>query len=241
MNKIKLEIACFSLEAAIRANQFDIDRIEFCENYLEGGITPSYGQIKLARQNVQKDLYIMIRPRGGDFVYNENEFQSMLLDIEICKQLHCDGIVIGFLNIDGTIDIQKLQEAVTRAKPMGVTFHRAFDRAIHPHKALEKIIESGCERILTSGQKPSAMEGIQLIKELVQLAKNEIKIMAGAGITSANSKQMIEETGVTELHSSAKKQIPSKMEYINTNFIEKNVYQLIDEDEIKKMALIVNC
>ncbi|MCX8481758.1 MAG: copper homeostasis protein CutC, partial [Sediminibacterium sp.] len=219
---IKLEIAAFSLEGALLANKHKVHRIEFCENFLEGGITPSYGQLKLAREKINTQLFAMIRPRGGDFLYSNSEFESMLSDIEICKQLKYDGIVVGCLNKNGDIEINLLKQIVALAKPMEITFHRAFDRVNNPYKSLEKIIKIGCNRVLTSGLQSNAISGLALLKELIKLANNSISIMPGVGVVSKNIKYIIEETGASEIHSSAKKQFPSLMDFTNNNIIEKN-------------------
>ena len=236
---IKLEIAAFSLEGALLANKHKVHRIEFCENFLEGGITPSYGQLKLAREKINTQLFAMIRPRGGDFLYTDSEFESMLLDIEICKNLHYDGIVIGCLNKNGEVEVNQLKQFVSIAKPMEITFHRAFDRVKNPYKSLEKIIQLGCNRILTSGLQHNAHKGLALLKELIKIANKSICIMPGAGITSTNIKYILEESGANEVHSSAKKQFPSLMDFTNKNILDKNSYNSIDENEIVQMLDII--
>ena len=173
-----LEIATTDFETTRSAVDGGADRIELCANLTEGGTTPSYAMIRQCR-NFQVLLYPMIRPRGGDFLYTEEEFEIMLHDIMLCKQLGSDGIVIGCLTIDGSIDINRTKAMIEMAYPMGVTFHRAFDRCRDPLEAIEQLIAAGCERILTSGQKPLAPDGIDLIRQLVKIADSRITIMPG--------------------------------------------------------------
>ncbi|RYU96083.1 copper homeostasis protein CutC [Emticicia agri] len=207
-----LEICCFSLESCLIAQKAGAYRIELCGGMFEGGTTPSAGLIKLARQNLTIKLYVMIRPRGGDFCYSETEFEVMKEDIQTAKDLGADGVVFGLLNPYGTIDQTRTKELVDLAHPMKVTFHRAFDVCAEPLKALETIIELGCERILTSGQKNTAIEGIELLKTLAQKADNRIEIMAGAGVSSQNAARLLE-TGIHALHMTGKGIINSRMEY----------------------------
>src|SRR5580693_6855393 len=160
-----LEICAFNLPAALVAQGAGADRIELCAGAEEGGVTPSAGLIRMAREKLRIPVYPIIRPREGDFLYSEEEFRIMLRDVELCRGLGCDGVVIGMLLADGRVDQVRCGRLVETAYPMGVTFHRAFDRAADPFVALEAIIRIGCERILTSGQRPLAMEGSQLIYE----------------------------------------------------------------------------
>jgi copper homeostasis protein len=178
----------------------------------EGGTSPSAGLIKLARQNLSIKLYVMIRPRGGDFCYSETEFEVMKADIQTAKESGADGVVFGLLNPDGSVDVLRTKELVDLAHPMKVTFHRAFDVCAEPFAALETIIELGCERILTSGQKNTAVEGIDLLKTLAERAGNRIEIMAGAGVSVQNAAQLLE-AGVHALHMTGKGIVNSQMTY----------------------------
>ena len=180
----KLEVIAFNIESCKLAQKSGAHRIELCDNPGEGGTTTSIGMIKAARANVDIELFPIIRPRGGDFLYSDDEFEIMKEDILQCKNIGCDGVVIGLLNAEGTIDKTRTSKLVNLAYPMSVTFHRAFDRANDPFKAMEDIIESGCERILTSGQQPSALEGIELISALIKKAEERIIIMPGSGLRS---------------------------------------------------------
>lgn len=152
-----------STEAAVKGGA---DRIELCSALSEGGLTPSFGLIKICRQKFSLPIFPIIRPRGGDFLYNDEEYRVMKNDVDLCKEIGCDGIVIGFLKKDGKINKKRIAKMVELAYPMEVTFHRAFDRCIDPFETLEEIIDAGCQRILTSGQQPTAMEGVELIKKI---------------------------------------------------------------------------
>jgi copper homeostasis protein len=186
MQNFKLEIIGFTIEGCLIAQQAGADRIELCDNAAEGGTTASYGFIKVAREKLQIELFPIIRPRGGDFFYTDDEFEIIKADVKLCKQLGCDGVVIGMLTNDRKVDKSKCQILVDIAYPLAVTFHRAFDRTVDPFEALEDIIAIGCERILTSGQKTNALEGAALIKDLIEFADDRIIIMPGAGVRNDN-------------------------------------------------------
>lgn len=207
-----LEICCFSLESCLTAQKAGAYRIELCGGMFEGGTSPSAGLIKLARQNLSIKLYVMIRPRGGDFCYSETEFEVMKEDILVAKELGADGVVFGILNPDGSVDVASNRELVELAKPLKVTFHRAFDVSAEPFEALETIIALGFERILTSGQKNTAIDGIDLLKALAEKADNRIEIMAGSGVSAQNAPQLLE-AGVHALHMTGKGIVNSRMEY----------------------------
>jgi copper homeostasis protein len=231
----KLEIIGFTIEGCVLAQDAGAHRIELCDNPGEGGTTPSYGFIKAAREKLSMALYPIIRPRGGDFFYSDDEFDIMRTDILICKGLRCDGVVIGMLNANGTVDTTRCKELVDLAYPMGVTFHRAFDRANDAFAAMEDIIATGCERILTSGQRPDAMDGTGLIAELIKQAKNRIIIMPGSGIRSGNIAAIAEKTGAVEFHSSARIFTESKMNYTNSEMKENLKSVSADQKEIEAL------
>lgn len=205
------------MASCIAAEEGGADRIELCDNLLEGGTTPSYGMIAAVREKCSLKIYPIIRPRGGDFLYDDAEFDIMKRDIETCKQLGCDGVVIGLLTADGKVDLTRTTELVNLAKPMGVTFHRAFDMTDDPIQALEDVIASGCERILTSGQRNTAMEGAALIRELVEKAGGRIRIMAGSGLRPHNAEALAQASQAPEYHSTARDYIESRMVYRNPN------------------------
>jgi copper homeostasis protein len=199
-----LEIIGFTIEDCIQAQSAGAQRIELCDNASEGGTTPSYGFIKAAREKLNIPLYVMIRPRGGDFVYTADEYAIMIEDIKVCKKLGCDGIVLGILTNKGEVDKARCLKLVELSYPMGVTFHRAFDRTADPFKSMEDIIDIGCERILTSGQKTTAPEGVDLITSLIQKSDDRIIIMPGSGVRSDTILSIAEKTAAKEFHSSAR-------------------------------------
>ncbi len=236
---MKLEIIGFNIESCIAAQSAGADRIELCDNPGEGGTTPSYGFIKSARKHLSIDLYVMIRPRGGDFLYSDEEFEIMKTDIEICKELGCDGIVFGMLDRDGNVDTERCRKLLGYSYPLGSTFHRAFDRLADPFGGMEDIIEAGFERILTSGLKPKAFEGAKLLRELVLKADNRIIIMPGSGVTSENIVSLAKSTGATELHSSGSKYVESRMDYLNESMHEKLEHIVTNEKEVYAMSELI--
>ncbi|MDD2650375.1 MAG: copper homeostasis protein CutC [Candidatus Cloacimonadales bacterium] len=214
MKKIfTLEICVDSVQSAINAQAGGADRVEFCANMYEGGTSPSYGAIAMARKYLDIELSVMIRPRGGDFDYNDIEFEQMKSEILEYKSLGVDGFVFGILDRDGKIDTVRVKELVNLAKPAKVTFHRAFDLCKNPFIALNDLICLGVDRLLTSGQQARAIDGAKLIKDLIAIANNEIIIMPGSGINADNIKDLQTKTGAKEFHMTANKQITSMMRY----------------------------
>ena len=210
-DRVILEACVDSAEAAIAAQEGGADRVELCANLLEGGTTPSAGTIQLARAKLDIGLNVMIRPRGGDFCYSGPEFQVMQHDVELAKELGADGVVLGILNPDGSVDAARTGALIELARPMSVTFHRAFDMSRAPHCAMEDLIKLGVDRILTSGQEISALEGLDLIADLVQKAGDRIVIMPGGGITERNVKKIVEQSGAKEVHVYAPLSVESRM------------------------------
>ena len=237
--KLTLETIAFNIESCKLAQKAGAHRIELCDNPGEGGTTPSYGFIKAARQILTIDLFTIIRPRGGDFFYSDEEFKIMKTDIKVCKDLGCDGVVFGILNDDATIDKVRCKILVQLAYPMSVTFHRAFDRVTDPSQALEDVIECGFERILTSGFYSTAMEGADNLKKLIQVADERIIIMPGSGVRSSNIGELAKTTSAIEFHSSARKMRNSNMKGLNNNMNENLQSVGIDEAEIKEMLEIL--
>ena len=203
-SRATLEIAANSLASALAAQHGGADRVELCENLGEGGCTPSYGTLAMARERLRIPLYVLIRPRAGDFVYDALERDTMLRDIELCVRLGCDGVVIGALDAGGDVDVALCRELVDAARPLGVTFHRAIDVARDREAALEPVIALGCERVLTSGASASAVEGADTIAALVRRAGGRIGVMAGAGVSPENVRDLVTRTGVRDVHASAK-------------------------------------
>ena len=228
-----LEVIAFNIEACTIAQENGADRIELCANPGEGGTTPSYGLILAAKQRCSIPVFVMIRPRGGDFLYSDEDFLIMRADIIHCRDHGCDGVVLGLLNANGTVDIRRTKELVNLAYPMEVTFHRAFDRVKDPVQSLEDVISCGCTRILTSGLKTTAIEGSALINKLVEKADERIIIMPGSGVRSANIDALIKQTGAIEFHTSAGVLKKSKMEYVNEDMRENLEIYLPDGNEIK--------
>jgi copper homeostasis protein len=209
------EICVDSPEGVIAARDGQADRVELCDNLYEGGTTPSIGAIKMARRVGGIKLHVIIRPRGGDFLYSDVEFETMRIDIEAARSARVDGIVIGLLTADGNIDKDRTRELLVLAQPMSVTFHRAFDVCRDPLAALEDLIEIGVDRVLTSGQQADAMSGAETIKRLIDAAGDRIVVMACGGIDETNAAQVVAATGVSELHFTAFDELPSEMDFKN--------------------------
>jgi len=208
-----LEIAANSLASAIVAQDAGAHRIELCASLGEGGLTPTYATISLARDRLRIPIHVLIRPRAGDFLYEDPEIETMRCDIEQCVRRGCDGVVVAALDADGDVDSALCRELVAAAGSLGVTFHRAFDMTRDPHRALEDIVALGCERILTSGQQPTASDGAPLIRALIEQAGQRIVVMPGAGIDSRNLGELRTKTGATEFHASAKRGRASAMRH----------------------------
>lgn len=214
----QLEICANSVQSVINAELAGANRVELCDNLWEGGTTPSAATIKLAIEKTSIPIYVLVRPRGGDFVYSDLDFETIKEDIKVCKALGAHGIVSGVLNADGTVDKERTKELVEFSKPLPFTFHRAFDVASDPFQALEDIIDCGAVRILTSGQKNSAIEGIDLLKQVQKKTTGRIVIMPGGGINPTNISELLS-IGCTEFHMSGKKAQKSmaKPSHVNMN------------------------
>ena len=214
--KSKIEICANSVESAAKAQEGGAYRVELCAGIPEGGTTPSFGEIRMARQLLQQTkLHVIIRPRGGDFLYTQLEQEIMLHDIKVARQLGADGVVFGCLTAEGNVDMPAMKKLMNAVGDMSVTFHRAFDMCRNPMEALEDIIELGCHRILTSGQEATAPAGIPLLKELIEKADGRIIIMPGCGVKPSNILELAEETGATEFHFSGRSSLESDMIYRN--------------------------
>lgn len=234
-----LELIAFNIQSCIAIQKSGAHRIELCDNPSEGGTTPSFGLIEAARKQTSIDLFPIIRPRGGDFFYSEEEYHIMLRDIEICKSLGCDGIVTGMIHKDGSIPKKEISKMVSTAYPMSVSFHRAFDRAKNHEQAIADIIETGCDRILTSGGYATAMEGVENMAAWIRKFGHAITLMPGSGIRAKNLQDILQQTGAKEFHSSARILQASKMEYHNEHFPENLEHAGIDEEEISRMLTIL--
>jgi copper homeostasis protein len=208
-----IEACVNSAISAIEAQKGGADRVELCENLHDGGTTPSAGSICFARKNLHIGLFVMIRPRGGDFLYSDDEFEIMQEDIRVAKSLGADGVVFGILLPDGTMDMERMKMLIDLARPMGVTCHRAFDMTADPFHAMEDLISLGVDRVLTSGQEPTAPQGAGLIKELIVKSAGRIIIMPGCGIKEHNAAALVRITGADEIHIHLEKQVPGRMTF----------------------------
>ncbi len=236
-----LEICCANLQSALNAQAAGADRIELCDNLWEGGTTPSFGLLKVLRGLLKIPIFVLIRPRGGDFIYYETEFEVMLEDIRMAKELGAEGIVSGIFKADGTVDCDRASQLIEAAAPLAFTFHRAFDCCRDLSEALEDIIFCGAQRILTSGGANSVLEGLETIKKLQKQAAGRIIILPGGGINPENIVQIKKESGCSEFHLSAKKALKSEMQYWRAGLF-MNGSRDISENEIyvSDMELIKN-
>jgi copper homeostasis protein len=246
-NKYLIEVCCAHLRSAIAAQEGGAVRIELCDNLYEGGTTPSYATIKTAKEKLNIDINVMIRPRGSDFCYADDEFEIMKEDIRICKELGVHGVVFGILLPDGNVDVGRTAILVDLAKPLSTTFHRAFDMNHDPFKALEEIISLGINRILTAGHKNTVPEGLELIAQLTKKAAGRIIIMPGSGINEDNIKFIRDHCGAREFHLSGRKLFDSKMKYRKEGIfmgglpdIPEYKISLTDSERIRKVVNQVN-
>jgi copper homeostasis protein len=210
-----LEIVVYNLTSALQAQAGGANRIELCDNPAEGGTTPSLGAVETVRTLVTLDVFPMVRPRGGDFCYSRDEFHAMKRDIRHFQKAGADGIVFGILSPDGRIDKARCRELIDSIRPLQATCHRAFDMTHDPFEALEDCIEVGFDRILTAGQQPKAIEGVDLIADLVKRASGRIRIMPGSGVNETTVQEIVSKTGVGEIHFSATAFEPGRMEFVN--------------------------
>lgn len=232
-----LEICVGTIQSAMAAQSGGADRIELCDNLAVGGTTPSFGMIFTAKKLLKIPVFPIIRPRGGDFFYSKEEFEIMKKDVICSNKLGCEGLVLGMLNRDGSIDMERCSELIALARPMQVSFHRAFDRCNDLEKGLEEIIDLGCERVLTSGGERYAFDGIQRLKALAGQAGKRISIMPGSGITAKNISEIARETGTYEFHGTAKK----LFEY-GTDPVNKEPFQSFEtaEENVSKLKEILS-
>ncbi len=244
-SKTLLEISVDSVESAVAAQRGGAGQVELCANLPEGGTTPSAGLIATVRKEISIGLQAMVRPRGGDFCYSAQEFEVMKRDILMAKQLRADGIVIGVLNRDGTVDVKRTRELVELSKPVSVTFHRAFDMTANLPKALEAVIESGAVRILTSGGEPAAENAVDAIRALVEAAGSRIAVMVCGGVRENNARQIVEATGAREIHvgqRGVEETVPSKTRHRNEKISLGSVpgkeyaHSAVSEERVKSLV-----
>lgn len=242
---MKTELCAYSVDACRVAAQLGVNRVELCTSPAEGGVTPSVATIERVAEIEGLDLSVMIRPRGGDFLYSDDEFQTMLQDIEHARKAGATGVVFGILTADGRVDIDRTRQLVEAAGDMETTFHRAVDMTEDYEAAVEAIIAAGCKRILTSGGYDKAIDGIDNIRRAVEISQGRIEIMAGSGVVAANAKELAE-TGVDALHFSAKKMIAGGMEYRNprismggSDAVDEFALRVVDQDEVINILNII--
>ena len=241
MKTIKYELCSYSVEACHVAARLGVNRVELCASPAEGGVTPSMAAIECASHIPGIDVSVMIRPRGGDFLYTDQEFNTMLLDIAHARQAGATGVVFGILTADGKVDVARTRTLVEAAEGMETTFHRAVDMTANYEEAISDIIATRCTRILTSGGYDKALDGIDHIRQAVAIANGRIEIMAGSGVTAANALQL-KATGIDALHFSAKKMVMGAMQYRNprismggTASVDEFALRTVDEEEVKRI------
>jgi copper homeostasis protein len=238
---ILLEICVDSVDSALAAQRGGAHRIELCGSLIEGGLTPSAGLMSVVRNRVSIDLYVMIRPRSGDFCYTDDEYEVMQLDVKAAKEIGASGIVFGILDRGGNVDVDRSRRLVEIARPLKVTFHRAFDMSRDLHHSLEDVIHSGVDRVLTSGAEDNVEEGLPALVRLNRASRNRVAVIAGGGITERNIRRIIQETGVREIHASARVPISSPMRHRNEKIAMGNFrgseYQrvVVAEEKVRRL------
>jgi copper homeostasis protein len=212
---VLVEVCVDSVESAMFAQEGGARRVELCDNLMEGGTTPSAGAIAVARQRLTIGLNVIVRPRGGDFCYSDVEFEVMRQDVQRARDLGADGVVIGLLREDGTVDAERTRALVELARPASVTFHRAFDMCRDPHEALEALVGLGLDRVLTTGQENAIGDGLDLVAEMVRRARGRIVVMPGGG-NDRNIRTIVSRTGAREVHVTGTRGVESRMRHRNT-------------------------
>ena len=239
---MKLEICANSFQSALNAQIAGADRIELCSELALGGITPSHGLIEKVVSELDIEVYVLIRPRSGNFTYTDEEFDVLKRDIEFCKQIGCHGIVSGVLRNDHTIDIERTKQLIELSSPLDFTFHRAFDLIPNALEGLQQLMNIGVPRILSSGQQPSAEQGLTLLKKLLQLSESKTSIMPGAGIQATNA-HVFKEAGFTEIHCSASSVIRNsydpKLSMSSPQAFDESSTTVSDIEKIKKIREII--
>jgi copper homeostasis protein len=241
-NEFLVEVCVDSLDSALAAERGGAQRVELCSGLMEGGVTPSAGLIATTRQKISIQLHVMIRPRAGDFCYSPDEFSVMQRDLLMAKQLGADGVVFGILDLDGNVDVHKTRQLVELARPLKTTYHRAFDMSADLRWSLEQVIETGADRILTSGGAPTAVEGAETLRDLVELASGRVIVMACGGIDAGNLRAVIDQTGVREVHAGLRTAMASPMrhrkENISMGAVRGREYErfMVQEDSVARLV-----
>jgi copper homeostasis protein len=244
--QVLVEVCVDSVASAVAAQRGGAARIELCGSLIEGGITPSAGLIEITRAAVSLDLHIMIRPRAGDFCYDADEFETMRRDIALAKQLGANGVVFGSLDVHGNVDAARTRQLADEARPLAVTFHRAFDMTVDLFRALDDVCAAGVDRVLTSGGESTSLHGQETILQLVKKAQGRIVVMPGSGIKPENARSLIDYTGVTEVHVGLRSALPSPMLHrnprISMGWLEGREYQrfVVLEEEVRKLCTALN-
>ena len=238
-----VEACVDSIESALAAARGGAQRIELCANLIEGGTTPSAGTLAVCRARLEIPIFVLVRPRGGDFLYSAAELAVMLEDIERAKQAGADGVVIGVLSADGEVDVDRTRQLIGAARPLQVTFHRAFDVCRDAPRALEALVALGLERVLTSGQAATAPDGAETIARLVRQAAGRIGVLPGGGVTPDNVAALVRATGVTEVHLTGATVHPSGMTFRATRAVigapppaSENDWSLTDAEQIRRVV-----
>ena len=242
---LKTELCAYSVEACRVAARLGVNRVELCASPAEGGVTPSLATIEQVAAIEGLDLSVMIRPRGGDFLYSDEEFSTMLRDIEHARTAGATGVVFGILTADGKVDVERTRQLVEASKGMETTFHRAVDMTEDYEAAVEAVIEAGCDRILTSGGYDKAIDGIDNVRRAVEIARDRIEIMAGSGVVAANA-EALKNVGVDALHFSAKKMVVGGMQYRNPRIsmggsaaVDEFSLRVVDEAEVMAILKLI--
>ena len=240
-----MEVCCYELESALTAQQAGADRVELCADRHQGGTTPSYGMMEVVRKELKIPVFAMIRPRGADFLYSSQEIRVMMHDIQMAKELEMEGVVMGVLTPDGQVDTGIMKELIELARPMEVTFHRAFDLTPDAKRALRDLISLGVNRVLTSGQYNTAFEGREVIRKLNEQATGKIVVMPGSGIREESVTDLLSNTGAREFHISASGKRPSGMKFKKQGVLmgtSKSEYMvdIADAARIKKFRELVD-
>lgn len=238
MKPFVLEVCAFNIQSCLIAEKAGAARVELCDNPQDGGTTPSYGLIRQAKQKLSIPVFPIIRPRGGNFLYDENDLEIIKSDIEICRELGCEGISVGVALQNGMLDITAMKRIVDWAGDMEVTCHRVFDLVPDPVAALGALIDCGCKRLLTSGQQKTAVEGIPLLAQLVALAKDRIHILVGGGVRAANIEKLKKETGANEFHTAARLAQPDIVPNDHPGVLDVGKEFLTDISELEQMMNI---
>jgi copper homeostasis protein len=239
---IQVEVCVDSVASAVAAERGGAARVELCSGLIEGGVTPSAGLIEMTRAAVSIALHVMIRPRAGDFCYEPDEFETMRRDITVAKRLGANGVVFGILDANGNVDVARTRELVDLARPLAVTFHRAFDMTTDLFRALDDVCAAGVVRVLTSGGEPTSLQGQEAIAQLVRRAGGRIVVMPGSGIKPENARGLVDHTGVKEVHVGLRSTVPSPMQHRNPRVsmgpVEGREYQryVVLEEQVRKLC-----